>query len=397
MEALRAIAPETRRPRLDKRLLHIIRSISPEGGGPAAGIEELARVSIQAGAPPMEVVSLDDPREAFIRTRDYPIHALGPAMGNYGYTPRLQPWLRENRARFDGVILHGLWQYHSYGAYSALRGRAPYSIFPHGMLDPYFRRAFPLKHLRKQAYWLCREYRVVRDATAVCFTTPIERDISRHTMWPYRAHPAVVSFGITMPTGDGESQKALFLEKFPRLAGRRFLLLLARIHRKKGCDLAIEALARLAESEPDLDLVIAGPDEGHLQAQLAQLAESLGVEYRVHWTGMIAGDLKWGALRGAEAFLLPSHQENFCISAVEALALEVPVLISNQVNIWPDLVQDQAAIVDEDTAEGAFRSIEKLLQMSREEKRRMTSNGLATFHARYEMIHTAQALNDLFR
>lgn len=394
---LRAIAPELARPRLDKRLLHVIRSVSPEKGGPAVGIAELARVTLRAGAPPMEVVSLDDPHEAFLQGCDYPIHALGPGMGNYGYTSQLVPWIRENLARFDGVILHGLWQYHSYGTYRALRGRGPYSIFPHGMLDPYFRRAFPLKHLRKQAYWLCREYRVLRDAKAVCFTTPIERDCSLHTMWPYRVRPAVVSFGISMPAGDSESQKALFLEKFPRLQGRRFLLLLARVHKKKGCDLAIEALANVAEAEPDLDLVIAGPDEGHLQPQLAQFAESLGVESRVHWTGMINGDVKWGALRCAEAFLLPSHQENFCISAVEALALQVPVLISNKVNIWPDLVQDQSGIVDDDTAEGATRSIQKLLRLSREERHQMTSNGLASFHARYEMIHTAQALNDLFR
>lgn len=397
MEALQAVVPKPVTPHLDKRLLHVIRSVSPAGGGPAMGIEELANATMQANGAAMEVVSLDDPAENFVRSRAYPIHALGPSRGHYGYTPHLTPWIRENLARFDGVILHGLWQYHGYGSYLALRGRTPYAIFPHGMLDPYFRHAFPLKHLRKQAYWILREYRVVRDATAVCFTTPIERDCSTRTMWPYRARPAVVSFGAPMPTGDVSRQKRLFFETFPQLEGRRFFLLLARIHPKKGCDLAIEALSRLIVTDPDFDLVIAGPDEAHLQPRLTHLAASLGVGTRVHWTGMISGDLKWGALRSAEAFLLPSHQENFCIAAAEALALEVPVLISNKVNIWPDLVEDQAGIVDEDTVEGALRSMLKLLRMTGDERQRMTANGLAAFHARYEMIRTAQALNDLFR
>lgn len=384
-------------PVLDKRLLHVICSVSPEAGGPAIGIDELAHTTSQAGGFPMEVVSLDDPAADFVRARGYPIHALGPSLGHYHYTSRLVPWIRANVTRFDGVVIHGLWQYHSYGSYRALSGRVPYAIFPHGMLDPYFRRAFPLKHLRKQAYWLCREYRVVRDAKAVCFTTPIERDCSTRTMWPYRGHPLVVSFGAPMPEGDAEAQKRLFYEQFPQLEGRRFFLLLTRIHPKKGCDLAIEALARIAADEPGLDLVIAGPDEGHLQPQLTELAATLGVEKRVHWTGMITGDLKWGALRSAEAFLLPSHQENFCVAAAEALAVEVPVLISNKINIWPDLVEDQSGIVDDDTVEGTLRSMQKLLAMNSDERRRITQNGLATFHARYTMAHTAQALNDLFR
>ena len=62
-----------------------------------------------------------------------------------------------------------------------LRHRTPYVVFPHGMLDPYFKRAFPLKHFKKQVYWLAREYRVLRDARAVCFTTPIERDSAVET------------------------------------------------------------------------------------------------------------------------------------------------------------------------------------------------------------------------
>src|SRR3984957_8502886 len=328
-----------------KRLLHVVASIAPAAGGTTEGIRRLLQSSEGAAA----LVGLDDPSASYLQGQSFPVHALGPATGGYWYTRGLQPWLSENLERFDGVVIHGLWQHHSYSTYQAIRGRIPYAIFPHGMLDPYFKRAFPLKHVKKQLYWLAREYRVLRDAKAVCFTTPIERDCSRETFWPRRWHSVVVSFGTSEPAGDPVGQRESFLSRYPVLRGRRFFMFLSRIHRKKGCDLLLEAFGRLARL--DLDLVMAGPDEEGLQLQLEAQARPLGIHGRVHWTGMLEGDAKWGALRAAEAFVLPSHQENFGVAVVEALACELPVLISDKVNIWPDIRNDEAGIVNPDTAE----------------------------------------------
>jgi glycosyltransferase involved in cell wall biosynthesis len=344
----------------------------------------------------MELVCLDDPTQAHVKGQSFPVHALGPVHGHYRFTPRLGEWLGQNLSRFNGVVIHGLWQYHSYGSYLVLRHRIPYVVFPHGMLDPYFKRAFPLKHLKKQVYWLAREYRVLRDARAVCFTTPVERDCAAGTFWPHRWSPVVVSFGTSEPAGDAATQREVFLARFPALRRRRFFLFLARIHTKKGCDLVIEAFSRLAPANPGLDLVMAGPDEGGLQPELEAQAKRLRIGNRIHWTGMLQGDLKWGAFHAAEAFVLPSHHENFGVAAVEALACRLPILISDKVNIWPDIVHDEAGVVNPDTAEGTYRSMETLLAMQPEERQRMVGNGLACFRARYEMKRTAQALNDLF-
>jgi glycosyltransferase involved in cell wall biosynthesis len=376
-----------------KRLLHVVDSLAPAAGGTTEGIRKLAE---SGGVSAVEVVCLDDPGESYLREQSFPVYALGPARGNYRYTPRLGEWLKQNLARFDGVVIHGLWQYHSYGTYRTVRGRTPYVVFPHGMLDPYFKRAFPLKHLKKQVYWLAREYRVLRDARAVCFTTPIERDSAAGTMWPQRWNPFVVSFGTSQPVGDPARQREIFLSRYSALRQRRFFLFLSRIHSKKGCDLLLEALARVAEAHPDLDLVMAGPDEEGLRPQLEAQAKRLRISDRVHWTGMLEGDSKWGAFHAADAFVLPSHQENFGVAVVEALACGLPVLISDKVNIWPDIAHDEAGIVNPDTAEGTYRSMTTLLAMQLEERRRMISNGLVCFRTRYEMKRTTQALNELF-
>jgi glycosyltransferase involved in cell wall biosynthesis len=383
---------------LRKRLLHVVASIAPAAGGTSEGIRKLAESC--AGVSMMEVVCLDDPAASYVqsnvRGQSFPVHALGPVQSHYGYTRKLKEWLEQNLGRFDGVVIHGLWQFHSFGTYSVIRRRVPYVVFPHGMLDPYFKRAFPWKHLKKQVYWLAREYRVLRDARAVCFTTPIERDTATQTMWPQRWSPVVVSFGTSAPTGDPATQREIFLAQYPALRQRRFFLFLSRIHSKKGCDLLLEALGRLAPAHPDLDLVIAGPDEGGLRPQLETQAKRLGIGSRIYWTGMLEGDSKWGAFHAADAFVLPSHQENFGVAVVEALACGLPVLISDKVNIWPDIATDEAGLVNPDTAEGTYRGMAALLAMQPEKRRRMVSNGVACFRARYEMRRTAQALNELF-
>jgi glycosyltransferase involved in cell wall biosynthesis len=375
----------------EPRLLHVVASFAPAAGGTTEAIRKLAQCCVGA----VEVVCLDDAGAAYVQGQSFPVHALGPPQGSYRWTPRLQPWMTENLARFDGVVIHGLWQYHGYGSYRMVRGRVPYVVFPHGMLDPYFKQTFPLKHLKKQIYWLAREYRMLRDARAVCFTTAIERDSSAKTFWPGRWKPAVVSLGTSEPGGEPATQREMFLTRFPALRQRRFFLFLSRIHRKKGCDLLLEAFGRMA-GNTDLDLVMAGPDEEGLQPVLEARGRRLGISGRIHWTGMLEGDVKWGALRAAEAFVLPSHQENFGIAVVEALACGVPVLISDKVNIWPEIAHDKAGIVKADTAEGTYQALAAFLAMRPEERLQMISNGIACFRARWDMKRSAQALNDLF-
>src|SRR5271168_5093460 len=93
------------------RLLHVVDSFSPAAGGTTEAIRKLA----QSGAGMVELVCMDDPGEAYVQGQSFPVHALGAGKGSYRYSPRLQPWLRQNLVRFDGVVIHGLWQWHSYG------------------------------------------------------------------------------------------------------------------------------------------------------------------------------------------------------------------------------------------------------------------------------------------
>ena len=141
---------------------------------------------------------------------------------------------------------------------------------------------------------------------------------------------------------------------------------------------------------------MAGPDPEGLKSKLQRLAEKLGIHSRVHWPGMIAGDIKWGALRACGAFVLPSHQENFGVAVIEALAVGRPVLISDQVNFWPEIKADGVGLVEEDTLEGTERLLQRWFNFPTEERDNMATRARAAFLKRYTMNRTAIAINRFF-
>lgn len=369
------------------KLLHVIRTLNPVFGGPTDSVRMFAAAHRRAGNE-VEVATLDDPAADFSRLPEGEVHAFGPCKGNYHYQPKLEQWLRANCLRFDGVIVNGIWQYHALAARRAVAGRRPYVVFAHGMLDPYFAERYPLKHIKKLVYWILHENKNLNRANAVCFTSDEEARVAGRGFPLCRFRRVVVPYGTIGPQGAPDALKAAFHGAFPSLAGRRYLLFLGRIHPKKGCDLLLEAFARVAP--PELSLVIAGPDETNWRPELEAQADRLGIASRILWTGSLRGDVKWGAFYGAEAFILPSHQENFGIAVADALACGTIALISDKVNIAPDVAAAGAAFVDSDTADGTARLIERFATLPEPDRAAMRTSARACYEERYSLGNAAQ-------
>lgn len=378
------------------RILHCISSVNPKKGGPIEGIKQLSAINLRHGHT-VEVVTLDHPDDPWVKDFPLPCHAMGPTyIGAYAYSPRLVPWLKANAHRYDAVIVNGIWQYHAFGAWRALRGTStPYFVFTHGMLDPWFKRSYPLKHLKKWMFWPWSEYRVLRDATAVMFTCEDERRLARQSFWLYRCDEFVVSYGTSAPPEPADRQKQAFLAQFPHLKDKRCLLFLGRVHEKKGPDLLFEAFARLRARRPELtqnvEIVMAGPADDAYGMSIQGLSKRLGLSDQTTWTGMVRGDVKWGAFRQADAFILPSHQENFGIAVAEAMACKVPVLISNQVNIWREIQLANGGFIDADTVDGTERLLERWLTTPEAEWQAMRQNAQDCFNERFRIERTAES------
>jgi glycosyltransferase involved in cell wall biosynthesis len=375
------------------KLLHAIQSVDFSGGGPIEGLVQLSRAT--AGRIAHEVVSIDAPDASCVRDFQLPLTALGPA-GVLGYSPRLTPWIKAHAGDYDAVVIHGLWRYVSFGTWRGLRGgRVPHFAFPHGMLDPWFKQRYPAKHLKKLLFWRWTEYPMLRDARAVIFTCDDERLRARQSFRRYRCNEEIAVLGINPPPGDETSQRRQFFERFPQLEGKRLLLFLSRIHPKKGCDQLIAAFARVAARDRRLHLVMAGPDRTQWGDALRRLAEGFGIADRITWTGMITGDLKWGAYRAADAFILPSHQENFGIVVAEALACALPVLISDQVQIWREIAGARAGFVAADDPQGTLALIEQWLATTPHEWQAMRSRARDCFLEKFQVSSYARRFEEI--
>ncbi len=377
------------------KILHVISSVDPKSGGVVEGVNQLGSLHLEMGHH-VEILSQDEPAAEWVKGSKIKVHALGPISGVFGYNPHLVPWLKAHAHEYDAVIVNGLWQYISFAVWRALAGTdTPYFVFPHGMLGPWFKHTYPLKHLKKWLYWPWAEYRVLRDARRVIFTCDEERNLARESFWLYQANEAVAGFGVANPPVNGETLTAKFFDQYPQLQGKRIALYLSRIHVVKGCDLLIEAFAKVAQRDESLHLVMAGPDQIGLVSKLQARAESLGIAHRITWTGMLQGELKWGAFYAAEVFCLPSHHENFGVVVAEALACGKPVLISNKVNIWRDIVADGAGLVADDTQAGADELLQRWLSMSTSDFSVMRVNATECFQTRFHVRRAAEQLIEI--
>jgi glycosyltransferase involved in cell wall biosynthesis len=109
------------------------------------------------------------------------------------------------------------------------------------------------------------------------------------------------------------------------------LLCLSRITQKKRIDLCIEAVKYLQDRDLPAYLTIAGDGDEALLRELIQLTKFKGLESVVDFVGFVDGDDKHRLYRESDILLLPSENENFAIAIAEAIAHQVPVVVSDAV------------------------------------------------------------------
>lgn len=372
------------------RILHVVGSADPAAGGAIEAARQSGLALIDRGHQ-VDIVSADPPGLPWQSGYAPRLFPLGDKSSSYGYAPKVKAWLKENAVNYDVVIVNGIWEYPAYAAWQILHQiRKPYVVYTHGMLDPWFKRTYPLKHLKKWLYWPWATYRLLRDASRVLFTCEEEKLLARESFWLYKVKESVVPYCTTKPEADADAQVQQFYSAFPELKGKPFLLFLSRIHPKKGVDTLIDAFAKVPDSTEMV--VVAGPDQVGWVAALKEQAAEKGIGNRLVWPGMLSGDLKWGAFNACDAFILPSHQENFGIVVPEALSCSKPVLISNKINIWREVEESKAGIVESDDLLGTINLYTKWKGLSSEARKEMSVRAKACFDERFEVSQAAGAL-----
>jgi len=374
------------------KILRVIRSLDPCGGGPIEGLKSSIPYLNQLGIS-TTVACLDPPSSAFIANLPFPVIPLGPVHLGYGFRFGIVDDLRRLAPEFDSVIVEGLWQYHTLACWLAYRGTSlPYFVFVHGMLDPWFNTRYPFKFLKKSLYWRLFEHRILRDASAVFYTSLRERSLARTSFKPYQANDLCVGYGAPTPLLPTSEDLSKYYSRFPQLFGKSIFLFFGRIHPKKGVDLLVHAFSYILPLFPNSHLVLAGPVSHSYHSQLNKKISSLSLFPHVTWCGYLDAGFKRAAFSTADLFCLPSHQENFGVAVAEALSYGLPVSISDQVCISDEVLASNAGFVNPVTPSGTLKGLISWCELQAAARTQMSINASNLFTLQFEWKNSTARL-----
>jgi glycosyltransferase involved in cell wall biosynthesis len=374
------------------KVLHVIPAVAPRYGGPSAAIAPMCRNLVAEGVEPT-IVATDADGEARL---DVPIGEPTRWNGvpavffrrdwneSYKYSRGLARWVAEHVVDYAVVHVHAVLSHAPLAAARACRrAGVPYVVRPLGTLDPW---SLGQKALKKRALLAMAGRRMLEGAAAIHYTTAEEQTAVERALG--------LSRGVVIPLGvDADAFADALMPAGARHADP-YILVIARLHAKKNLETLIEAFAGAAAAAA-WRLVIAGDGDREYVAGLRQLASRLHVDSRVEFAGWVDGDAKRLLLRNAAVFALPSRQENFGISVLEALAAGVPVLVSPQVNLASAIEAAGAGwVVDGDIAP-IRAAIERALADPRDREARGCAARQLAQH--YTWPHIAKELAAMYR
>jgi glycosyltransferase involved in cell wall biosynthesis len=381
------------------RILHVIPSVSELSGGPATAIFPMCRALQEEG---FDVVVLTT--KAGLRDHEIPVGRIANYRGvpsiffqsgmgeSFKYSRPLALWLNANIRQFSLAHIHAVFNHSSIAtAQACTNAGIPYVIRPLGTLDPWSMKQKPL---RKRIFWHLFGKRVVQSAAAVHYTTQAEKLATEG--WSGLNHGKVIALGVE-PKRSGSGSRSKLAQHFPALAEDPYVLVLSRLHPKKGLEVLLDAFLAVSQAPKFARwrLVIAGDGPADYILKLKSIVGLSSQGERVLFTGWLDGERKTEVLSGASLLALPSRQENFGLCVIEALSHSVPVLLSPQVNLADEIVLANAgwiATVDKDVL--AARLTEAL---SDEQVLRTRGCAGEELSRRYSWQNAAKQMADLYR
>jgi glycosyltransferase involved in cell wall biosynthesis len=261
---------------------------------------------------------------------------------SFKYSRPFTLWLDNNVAGYDLLHIHAVFNHACIAAARASRvNHVPYIVRPLGTLDPW---SMKQKRLRKKVFWHAELKRMLTKAAAIHYTAMGEQQMVEESL--NLNHGIVVPLGVELKAIEAP---ALETDSSGQFGPRQhpYVLVLSRLVPTKGLDVLLDAFLSLTKCKEfhSWRLVLAGEGPADYVASLKRIAAELSAEDRVVFPGWLEGEKKEAALMNASILALPSHHENFGLCVMESLAYGVPVLISPQVNLAPDIQAARAGWV----------------------------------------------------
>lgn len=254
------------------------------------------------------------------------------------WSPPMARALAVQMGTFDIAHLHALFVWPVWAAArAARRAGVPYLVAPRGMLEKAL--IHKKNRLVKSVLIAAVGRRTLEQAAAIHVTSAREAAEAAafgFALPPIHEVPNGVDLVPTRVTSADFSPAVTAL-----VQGPPFLLFIGRISWKKGLDRLIAALPHV----PDIQLVIAGPDDEGCRPALDTQAAAAGVRDRLVFCGPVHGAEKAALLASAQALVLPSYSENFGNVVLEAMAAGCPVVVTPEVGVAGLVRESQAGCV----------------------------------------------------
>lgn len=332
-----------------KKVLHVCPYLHPRAGGPAILVPIYCRLLPQHGWQASVLTTdwyspggCEEIRKNLANDLDITVLATGSNRFLALLKDRYQAaQVAFNKA--DIFHVHGLW--HPLGWMVRQYARAnnkPYVISTHGMLD-----RWSMNHgkLRKLIYYHLFEKRNLQHAARIIFTTEEE---SRHVAQLHvnNLKSTVILLGANDPPAVAkDALRKIFLDRYPVIQGRNIILFFGRLHQKKGLHIVIEFLPKILKQVPGALLLVVGDGDTPYVNKIKKQIADLKLADNVLLTGFLEAEDKWSALAASDVFVLPSSQENFAMAVAEVMKMNIPVVISNKVDIWPYVKAANAGVI----------------------------------------------------
>lgn len=341
------------------KILQIIPSISLVYGGPSQMIRGLSAALAKLPADTVSQVTvittdsngdvdeapLDVPLGEPVQQDGYEIiYFRCSPFRRYKFSTELLSWLWANAHHYDIAHIHALFSPVSTAAATVCRWRKlPYLMRPLGTLDP---ADLAKKKQIKKLYASLLEKPNLAGASAIHFTTELESKVSER--FGVSTPDVIIPLGVALPDlPDRTTAQAAIRERFGIPAEHPIILFMSRIDPKKGFDLLLPALERLHAQNRPFHFLLCGanPQDRDYETSIREKIQDSPWANWATLNGFVSGELKAQILSAADLFVLPSYYENFGIAVAEAMAAKLPVVISDQVHIWPVIEQDAAGWV----------------------------------------------------
>lgn len=383
------------------KVLHVIPSVSPTLGGPTQVVLNLVK-ALRKSNIEAEIVTtndrgdnlLDVPLYQKIEYEQVPIWFLprfSPPLKEYIFSPAITQWLWQNMRNYDILDNHYLFSYASTCAGAIARWQnIPYTVRTMGQLAPW---ALAQSQRKKQLYSLLIERHNLHRAAAIHCTSQGEAEDVRN--FGIKTPTVTLPLGVNQPVSFPDAKQKI-REIYQISPTIPIVLFLSRLHYKKRPDLLISSLKKLALKHIKFHLILAGTGEQDYLEYLQNLVLKSGLINQTTFSGFVTGKDKDLLLQGSDLFVLPSFSENFGIAVAEALSHGLPVIITPDIQIAPEISLANAGLIVPGEEEAIANAIAQLLTNS-EQRYQLSENGKNLVKQRYSWQTIASQLTEVYR